>query len=294
MGPSLAAEGERKDEFVTQAMKWPVERLYTPLDLEAHGVRLPHRRRVPRRVSLHTRHRAERLPHRAVEDVAGHRVRNGSGLGRARAVHARPGPQRADPGVRPPDDQRVRLRPPPRHGRGRASRHGHRLAGRHGGHPRPAIRQARVPHVGLQRSPAGQPGDDHRRPRAQGCRPELVHPPDAQRHPHRVHVRGPLQSTRPSTAFASPPTSSSTRSGTIRTGSPCRSSALSPTRPEPTRCRSWPSRSRWPWSTSTRCSPGASTSRPSRPTSASSPASTWTSSRRSASCGPIARCGPGS
>jgi methylmalonyl-CoA mutase N-terminal domain/subunit len=32
-----ALDGERKDSFQTQAMKWPVERLYTPLDLEAIG-----------------------------------------------------------------------------------------------------------------------------------------------------------------------------------------------------------------------------------------------------------------
>ncbi len=34
--PSLEA-GERKEEFRSQAMRWPVERLYTPLDLEAVG-----------------------------------------------------------------------------------------------------------------------------------------------------------------------------------------------------------------------------------------------------------------
>ncbi len=33
----LAQRPERKDEFTSQAMHWPVNRLYTPLDLEALG-----------------------------------------------------------------------------------------------------------------------------------------------------------------------------------------------------------------------------------------------------------------
>jgi methylmalonyl-CoA mutase N-terminal domain/subunit len=37
LGPRLAARPERKDAFTTQAMHWPVERLYTPLDLAAIG-----------------------------------------------------------------------------------------------------------------------------------------------------------------------------------------------------------------------------------------------------------------
>ena len=32
--PSLESEGERRDSFVTQAMRWPVKSLYTPADLE--------------------------------------------------------------------------------------------------------------------------------------------------------------------------------------------------------------------------------------------------------------------
>ena len=37
LGPALARDGERKDGFRTQALRWPVNRLYTPLDLEALG-----------------------------------------------------------------------------------------------------------------------------------------------------------------------------------------------------------------------------------------------------------------
>ena len=35
--PSIGPEGERKPEFRTQAMRWPVKPLYTPADLEAIG-----------------------------------------------------------------------------------------------------------------------------------------------------------------------------------------------------------------------------------------------------------------
>jgi len=35
--PSLEREGERKDEFLTQAMHWPIQGLYTPRDLEGSG-----------------------------------------------------------------------------------------------------------------------------------------------------------------------------------------------------------------------------------------------------------------
>ncbi len=35
--PELDAKGERKEAFVTQAMKWPVKGLYTPADLDAIG-----------------------------------------------------------------------------------------------------------------------------------------------------------------------------------------------------------------------------------------------------------------
>jgi methylmalonyl-CoA mutase N-terminal domain/subunit len=37
LGPALAREGERLPRFETQALHWPLERLYTPLDLEAVG-----------------------------------------------------------------------------------------------------------------------------------------------------------------------------------------------------------------------------------------------------------------
>jgi methylmalonyl-CoA mutase N-terminal domain/subunit len=37
LGPALAQQGERLPQFETQALHWPVERLYTPLDLEAIG-----------------------------------------------------------------------------------------------------------------------------------------------------------------------------------------------------------------------------------------------------------------
>jgi methylmalonyl-CoA mutase N-terminal domain/subunit len=37
LGPALAAKGERKDVFRSQALHWPVERLYTPADLDALG-----------------------------------------------------------------------------------------------------------------------------------------------------------------------------------------------------------------------------------------------------------------
>jgi methylmalonyl-CoA mutase N-terminal domain/subunit len=36
-GPFVAANPERLDPFHTQALKWPVQALYTPLDLEAAG-----------------------------------------------------------------------------------------------------------------------------------------------------------------------------------------------------------------------------------------------------------------
>src|SRR6476660_5239279 len=36
-GPQVSVEGERKPEFSTQALHWPVAPLYTPLDLEASG-----------------------------------------------------------------------------------------------------------------------------------------------------------------------------------------------------------------------------------------------------------------
>ncbi|NRA00678.1 MAG: hypothetical protein HRU01_29680, partial [Myxococcales bacterium] len=35
--PSLESGGERRDSFVTQAMRWPVKSLYTPADLEDAG-----------------------------------------------------------------------------------------------------------------------------------------------------------------------------------------------------------------------------------------------------------------
>jgi methylmalonyl-CoA mutase N-terminal domain/subunit len=35
--PFVAANPERRDPFLTQAMKWPIEALYTPVDLEAAG-----------------------------------------------------------------------------------------------------------------------------------------------------------------------------------------------------------------------------------------------------------------
>ncbi len=37
LDPALARDGERKDAFTSQALRWPTERLYTPLDLEAIG-----------------------------------------------------------------------------------------------------------------------------------------------------------------------------------------------------------------------------------------------------------------
>jgi methylmalonyl-CoA mutase N-terminal domain/subunit len=37
LGPALARDGERRPRFETQALHWPVPRLYTPLDLEALG-----------------------------------------------------------------------------------------------------------------------------------------------------------------------------------------------------------------------------------------------------------------
>jgi methylmalonyl-CoA mutase N-terminal domain/subunit len=35
LGPAVARDGERKQAFTTQALRWPVKGLYTPLDLEA-------------------------------------------------------------------------------------------------------------------------------------------------------------------------------------------------------------------------------------------------------------------
>jgi len=35
--PSLAGKTERREEFVTQALKWPIKPLYTPADLEEAG-----------------------------------------------------------------------------------------------------------------------------------------------------------------------------------------------------------------------------------------------------------------
>src|SRR5678815_4335192 len=35
--PHIARQGERQAEFTTQALHWPVEPLYTPLDLERAG-----------------------------------------------------------------------------------------------------------------------------------------------------------------------------------------------------------------------------------------------------------------
>ena len=35
--PHIARQGERQAEFTTQALHWPVEPLYTPLDLERTG-----------------------------------------------------------------------------------------------------------------------------------------------------------------------------------------------------------------------------------------------------------------
>ena len=37
LGPKLEARPERKQEFTSQAMNWPVNRLYTPLDLAEAG-----------------------------------------------------------------------------------------------------------------------------------------------------------------------------------------------------------------------------------------------------------------
>jgi methylmalonyl-CoA mutase N-terminal domain/subunit len=37
LGPALERDGERRPGFETQALHWPVQRLYTPLDLEAVG-----------------------------------------------------------------------------------------------------------------------------------------------------------------------------------------------------------------------------------------------------------------
>ena len=36
-GPFVAEHPERREEFLTQALKWPVNPLYTPADLEAVG-----------------------------------------------------------------------------------------------------------------------------------------------------------------------------------------------------------------------------------------------------------------
>lgn len=36
-GPALASQGERRSEFATQALRWPIEPLYTPADLDAVG-----------------------------------------------------------------------------------------------------------------------------------------------------------------------------------------------------------------------------------------------------------------
>ena len=35
--PHVAAHPERREPFLTQALKWPIEPLYTPADLEAAG-----------------------------------------------------------------------------------------------------------------------------------------------------------------------------------------------------------------------------------------------------------------
>ncbi|MBI4516555.1 MAG: methylmalonyl-CoA mutase [Deltaproteobacteria bacterium] len=37
LGPALARDGERRQPFTTQAMRWPIKSLYTPADLEAIG-----------------------------------------------------------------------------------------------------------------------------------------------------------------------------------------------------------------------------------------------------------------
>ncbi len=36
-GPAIEGRTERRDPFVTQALKWPIKPLYTPADLDAIG-----------------------------------------------------------------------------------------------------------------------------------------------------------------------------------------------------------------------------------------------------------------
>ena len=293
LDPALAREGERLPRFETQALHWPVERLYTPLDLEAIGFDYLRDVGFPGQFPYTRGTEPNGYRERALDDDAGDRLRHRRGVGEARALHARPGPLGPDHRVRPADHQRLRLGPSAGRRRGGARGHRDRHARRHGGRARLRLRRAPTPDLGVQRPAAREPRDDHRGAREEGRRSGVVHAADAERDPDRVHLRGSLHL--PARARAAdrdrrdrvhdpqPPELAADLGGERAALRGARESGAGARVLVLDRDRS----------TSTACWRAASRSTRWRRTSRSSPASTWISSRRSASCAPTARSGRG-
>ena len=192
LAADIAARGLRRPEFHTQALRWPVKDLYTPLDLESIGFDYLRDLGFPGEspFTRGTQANGNRSQLWTMAQVTGF------GTGQDWARRAR---YMLDQGLQglilehdlPTTNGYDSDNPLVAGEVGRAgSRDRH--AGRHRGRARPALRPAQVPHVGLQRAAAGQPRDDPGRAREQGRRPTLVHAAHGERDPDRVHLRRPL------------------------------------------------------------------------------------------------------
>ena len=161
-GPAVAAAGERKESFRTQAMDWEVAALYTPLDLLQAGFDYRKDLGFP-----------GEYPFTRGVEPDGHRARlwtmaqvTGFGKGMAWAKRAR---YMLDQGLQGlileydlPTTNGYDSDNPLGGGRGRARRDGARQPGGSRGCLRSAVRQAEIPDERVQRAAAREPRDDHR------------------------------------------------------------------------------------------------------------------------------------